>query len=86
MVTFGWVVRTLNPTSFTMSSVWAEVTGTEKITVGGQEYDAYVITIPYSTGKPATVWANGNGDILRQQIFGFTFEREQPSGRLQDAE
>ena len=76
-----WAIRMLQPPSYTMQTAWAEVVGTEKITLNGEEHETFVIKIRRGSDVDAgsvTVWASPEGEILKQKIFGFIFVREEP--------
>lgn len=72
-----WQFRTLDPFSRRVRVSEAEVVGTEPITLGSETVQAYRIRIPYGTSE-ITVWADEDGAILKQKVFGFTFIREPP--------
>lgn len=71
-----WVIRTLDPTTYTIRSVWAEVVRREPVTLDGETTDAYLIEVPYGSQK-VKVWADRNGEVLKQKVLGFTFIREE---------
>ena len=72
-----WAVRTLDPVGYTVRTAWAEVVGTERLIIDKQEYDAYLVEISHGFFK-VKIWADRNGEILKQKMLGFVFVREDP--------
>ncbi len=76
-----WMMRTLDPATYAVRAVWAEVEGKESLSISGREYEAYLIKIPYGSYE-VKVWATPDGEVLKQKVFGFTFVREEPPAEL----
>jgi len=72
-----WAVRALDPASGAVRTEWAEVVRKEPVTVEEKNYDAYLIHISHGAAT-LEAWADSDGRILKQRIFGFTFIREEP--------
>lgn len=72
-----WAIRSLDPATYAVRTAWAKVVGRESLTIEDTTYDAYLVTIPYG-GYEVKIWADRDGEILKQKIFGFTFVREDP--------
>jgi len=70
-----WPVRSLDPTTYTVRTAWATVHDKETITIDGRDVRAYLITIPYGTSE-IKVWAEDNGEVLKQKFLGFSFVKE----------
>ncbi len=73
-----WIIRTLDPTTYTVRAVWAEVVAEEPVSIGGTQHEAFLIKIPYGSYE-VNVWATPDGEVLKQKVFGFVFLKEQPS-------
>ena len=72
-------LRTLNPSTGAVQKVRAEVTAKERITIAGKDYDAFRIAIPLPLGvQRGAVWVSAEGEVLRQEILGIVFVREEP--------
>ena len=72
-----WQVQSLDSMTWSLRTAEAEVVAKEEITIDETRYTAYRIEIAYGASK-ILVWANEDGDVLKQKIFGFTFIREEP--------
>jgi hypothetical protein len=70
-----WPVRSLDPMTYTVRTAWATVRGKETIAIEGRDVKAYLITIPYGTAD-FKVWADENGEVLKQKFLGFSFVKE----------
>ncbi len=73
----SWQFRTLDPFSRSVRTSEARVTGRETVTINGENIEAYLIVIPHRTAE-TKIWASGDGEILKQKIFGFVFLKEEP--------
>ncbi len=79
-----WRIKALDYFNYSVSSAWAEVTGKERITIQGEEREAFVVEIEYGTHK-VTVWVDESGQLLQQKLLAFTFIREEPSEEALEA-
>jgi len=73
-----WTIRTLDPVTYRLRAVEAEVVGREMISVAGAPREAWLIRIPYDTYE-VKVWATPEGEVLQQKIPGFLLVREEPT-------
>jgi len=72
-----WTIRTLDPTTYAVRSVQAEVVAREPVSLDGVTRDAYRIEIPYGSYR-VQVWVAPDGEVLKQKFLGFVFLKEQP--------
>ena len=72
-----WPIRTMQLGSYTVNTAWAEVVAREELVVGDTTYDAWRIEVAYDNYK-VQIWADAEGTILKQTLFGFVFLREEP--------
>ena len=72
-----WPIRTLNPFTRGVQVSMAEVVGMDTVVIDDAEIAAYVIEVSYGSST-MTIWADEDGGVLKQQLFGFTFIREAP--------
>lgn len=70
-----WPVRSLDPMTYAVRTAWATVHKKETVSIDGQDVQAYLITIPFGTAE-LKVWANDDGEVLKQKFLGFSFVRE----------
>lgn len=70
-----WPVRSLDPMTYAVRTSWATVHKKETIEIEGAEVQAYLITIPFGNME-LKVWANDEGQVLKQKFLGFSFIRE----------
>ena len=72
-----WKIHSLDPISRTVKVSTAEVIGKETVRLHGEDVEAFIIRIPYGTTE-TRIWAGPDGDVLKQQVLGFTFLKEEP--------
>jgi len=72
-----WPIRSVDPFSRSVRVTHAEVTGIDTLRVGDRSVRAFVIRVPYGSND-MTVWADEEGNVLKQTLFGFTFLKESP--------
>jgi len=72
-----WKIHTLDPISRMVRVSTAEVVGKEMVRRHGEDVETFVIRIPYGTTE-TRIWANSDREILKQQVMGLTFLKEDP--------
>ena len=72
-----WAFSTFDPLSYGVGTATAHVTGRERIKLDGAEEDTFVIQLA-SGSYEATVWANPQGEVVKEKVLGFTLLREEP--------
>jgi len=76
-----WLVKELDQMTGSVTGVWAEVLRKETLTLDGMTHEAFVVQL--SRGLlTVQVWVNAEGEVLKQQLMGFTFVREEPSAEF----
>jgi hypothetical protein len=74
-----WRIMSLSPITHAIESHPAEVIGKESLPVDGTTYACYIVVVGKEGGMQARTWVTEEGTVVRQEVMGFTFIRENPS-------
>jgi hypothetical protein len=79
-----WRIMSFNPLTQAVESLRAEVVGRETLTLGGASRPCFEVLIGREGGLQTRSWVTPDGTVLKQEVLGLTFLREQPSAEAME--